>query len=280
MHVNLDFLEKRRREVRNLVIRALGKSSHAHIGGILSVLEVITALYFHILNVDPKKPRWDGRDYFVLSKGHAGPVLYAALAIRGFFDREELFTLNEGNTILPSHVNRVDTPGVDMTCGSLGQGLSAAVGMAYGLRADKKSNSVYCIIGDGESQEGQIWEAAMCAAHVKLDNLIVFCDNNKGQVDGYTRDVNNVEPLEKKWESFNWYVDRINGHSIEDICTSVDNAKKVTGKPKMIILDTFKGNAAPQYHNTGVNHCVNFTPEQAEELIAYWEKNEVHGKDR
>jgi len=250
--------------------RVLGKSSHAHIGGCLSILEVITVLYFHELKVDPALPRWEGRDRFVLSKGHAGPALYSALAIRGFFSPAEVFTLNEGGTRFPSHVDRNKTPGIDMTCGSLGQGLSAAVGMAIGLRAEGLDNLVYCIIGDGESQEGQIWEAAMYGAHRKLDNLIAFCDYNKAQVDGFTNDINNLEPLVDKWKAFGWEVFDIDGHDMQAIIRAIDAAKSVKGKPKMIILNTVKGNSAPAFHGTGKCHCVDFTPREAEELIAYW----------
>lgn len=268
-------LERRRCEVRNLMVRVLGKSSHAHIGGCLSILEVITVLYFHELRVDPDHPGWEGRDRFVLSKGHAGPVLYSALALRGFFDPSEVFTLNEGGTRFPSHVDRNRTPGVDMTCGSLGQGLSAAVGMAIGLRSDGQDNRVYCIIGDGESQEGQIWEAAMYAAHRKLDHLIAFCDYNRAQVDGFTNEINNLEPLADKWKSFGWEVFDVDGHDMAAIIRAVDAAKVLEGKPKMIILNTVKGNAAPAFHGTGKCHCVDFTPQEAEALIALWEKRET-----
>lgn len=269
-------LERRRCEVRNLMVRVLGKSSHAHIGGCLSILEVITVLYFHELRVDPDHPGWEGRDRFVLSKGHAGPVLYSALALRGFFDPSEVFTLNEGGTRFPSHVDRNRTPGVDMTCGSLGQGLSAAVGMAIGLRSDGQDNRVYCIIGDGESQEGQIWEAAMYAAHRKLDHLIAFCDYNRAQVDGFTNEINNLEPLADKWKSFGWEVFDVDGHDMAAIIRAVDAAKVLEGKPKMIILNTVKGNAAPAFHGTGKCHCVDFTPQEAEALIAHWETRETN----
>jgi transketolase len=276
MSVMVQELELRRREVRNLMTRVLGKSSHAHIGGCLSILEVVTVLYFHEMKVDPRNPRWDGRDYLVLSKGHAGPVLYSALAVKGFFDPRELFTLNEGGTRYPSHVDRNRTPGIDMTCGSLGQGLSVAAGMAIGLRFDRKPNTVYCIVSDGECQEGQVWEAAMFSAHQKLDNMVVFCDSNKAQTDGFTKDINNVEPLPDKWRAFGWEVFDIDGHDMEAIIVAVAAARKVTGRPRMIILNTVKGNSAPAFHGTGNCHCVDFTPREAEELIAYWEAREAH----
>lgn len=269
-------LEEKLCEVRNLMTRAMGKSSHAHIGGCLSVLEIITVLYFDVLKIDPKNPKWEGRDYFVLSKGHTGPAVYSALAVRGFFEAGEVFTLNEGGTRFPSHVDRNKTPGIDMTCGSLGQGLSAALGMAIGLRVDNKTNQVFCIVGDGECQEGQIWEAAMYAGHLKLDNLTLFCDFNKAQVDGFTKDINNLEPFYDKWEAFGWNVWEINGHDLGEICRTLDEAHEKKGKPKMIILNTVKGNSAPSYHNTGKCHCVDFTPGQAEELIAYWEEERKH----
>jgi transketolase len=210
----------------------------------MSVVEVLTVLYYRHMNVDPEHPRKRDRDQLVLSKGHAGPALYSVLADKGFFPTEWLHTLNQGGTRLPSHCDRNQTPGVDMTTGSLGQGLSAAVGIALGNRLDGIDSTVYCIIGDGESNEGQVWEASMSAAQYCLGNLIAFTDYNKMQIDGYMCDVMDIEDLTSKWVAFGWYVQRVDGHDVVAIDRAIVRAKAEPRRPSMIVLDTIKGKGA------------------------------------
>ena len=191
-------LEALSKEARRLVVRMIGSIGVGHVGGSLSIIEALVYLYYKELRVRPEDPRWVDRDRFVLSKGHAGPALYTLLAMKGYFDKELLSTLNQPGTLLPSHCDMKRTTGVDMTAGSLGQGLSAAVGMALSARMDRKDYRVYCLIGDGEQQEGQVWEAAMFAGSQELDNLVVILDDNGMQIDGYTDAVNAVRPLDRR----------------------------------------------------------------------------------
>jgi transketolase len=193
------------------------------------------------MNIDPANPKMEGRDRFVLSKGHAGPALYAVLADRGYFDVSELDTLNQPETHLPSHCDMLKTPGIDMTAGSLGQGISCAVGIAKASKIKKDNAYVYCVVGDGECQEGQVWEAAMAAAQFKLNNMIAFVDNNGMQIDGTTDTIICVGPLAEKWNSFGWNAQCIDGHDVEAIHNAILEAKKVKDKPSMIILNTVKG---------------------------------------
>lgn len=229
------------REIRKLTINQIAHLGIGHIGGSMSIVEVLTVLYFKVMDVDPNNPQRADRDRFILSKGHAGPALYSTLAERGFFPRDWLHTLNKPGTNLPSHCDRQKTPGVDMTTGPLGQGLSLANGIALGMRLDKLDRYVYVVCGDGELQEGQNWEAAMSAAHFQLDNLIAFTDYNKMQIDGMTSDIMEMDDLVKRWEGFNWHVQRIDGHDVDAIETAIAAAKAANGKPSMIILDTIKG---------------------------------------
>lgn len=238
------FLKKKATQIRILTIEMIGHLGVGHIGGSLSIAEALAVLYYKVMRIDPKNPRWDDRDRFVLSKGHAGPALYSVLADLGYFPFDWIYTLNKPNTNLPSHCDRLKTPGVDMTAGSLGQGLSAAVGMALGARIRKKDYYVYAIVGDGESQEGQIWEAAMFAGHMKLANLIAFTDYNKMQIDGYIHEINNLEPLADKWRAFGWHVLEVDGHDVRAIYDAVMEGKTQTEKPTMIILHTIKGRGA------------------------------------
>lgn len=236
-------------QIRIHIINMLEKSQSGHPGGSLSSAEILTALYFKEMNIDPTNPKWEDRDRFVLSKGHAAPVLYAALAEKGFFPKEELNNLRKVNSMLQGHPDMKGTPGVDMTTGSLGQGLSAAGGMALAGKIDKKDYRVYSIIGDGESQEGLIWEAAMFAAHYKLDNLTVFLDNNGLQIDGTNDEVMNIEPIDDKFKAFGWNVLKIDGHSIDEIIKAIEEAKNTKGKPTMIIAKTFKGKGVSYMEN-------------------------------
>ncbi|MCR2045144.1 transketolase [Anaerosalibacter massiliensis] len=228
-------------DLRISIINMLYKSQSGHPGGSLSACEIVTALYFKEMRVDPTNPNWDERDRFVLSKGHAAPVIYAALSKKGYFPKEELSNLRKIDSMLQGHPDMKGTPGVDMTTGSLGQGLSAANGMALAGKIDKKDYRVYALLGDGEVQEGIVWETAMFAAHYKLDNLTVFLDHNGFQIDGRNKDVMNIEPIDDKFKAFGWHVISIDGHNFEEIFNAIDEAKKVEGKPTIIIAKTIKG---------------------------------------
>ncbi|WP_343250174.1 transketolase [Diplocloster hominis] len=268
----IEMLKNRADEIRKLTIRSIGSLGTGHIGGALSLCEVLAALYFDVMNIDPKDSKKPDRDRFVLSKGHGGPALYAALALRGFLAEEELDTLNRPNTHLPSHCDMRLTNGIDMSTGSLGQGFSASVGMALAAQLDQKDLYVYSIIGDGESQEGQVWEAAMLAGSRKLDHLIAFTDYNKMQIDGYIEEVNGLEPLDKKWEAFGFHVQNINGHEIKEILYAIDNAKKIKGKPSMILLNTIKGKGAYFCENQVASHNMNITEDMWKKAVALLER--------
>ena len=259
------------RDIRCDVIEMIGRLGVGHIGGCLSVVELLTVLYFEAMHVDPENPGMSGRDRFICSKGHAGPTVYAALAKKGYFERERLWTLNQGGTQLPSHCNMVLTPGIDMTTGSLGQGFSCAVGAALGARLAKDGARVYTLIGDGESQEGQIWEAAMFASAKKLDNLIGFTDVNRLQIDGTVAEVNDVEPLADKWAAFGWNViDVPRGNDVDAVSAAVKQAKANlgSGKPTMVLLRTVKGCGMKWAEDLGAaNHNTPVPAEQAEAAI-------------
>ena len=269
------YLQQQANEIRKLTLNCIARVGKGHIGGALSLCEVMSVLYFKHMKIDASYPMWNERDRFVLSKGHAGPVVYSALALRGYFDVKELETMNKVGTCIPSHCDGRLTTGIDMTTGSLGQGFSAAIGMACAAKLDNKKINIYCIIGDGESQEGQIWEAAMYAGNHELDNVIAFTDYNKMQIDGLTSEINSLEPLNKKWEAFNWYVQSINGHDIEAIDYAIDNAKKIKGQPSMIILNTIKGKGAYFAENNLASHSMAVTKEECNKAI--FELEEVEG---
>lgn len=237
-------LAEKARETRILVLRMLNAIGAGHLGGSMSVVETLALLYFHRLNIRPREPRWPDRDRFVMSKGHAGPALYATLALRGYFPPEECLTLNQPGTKLPSHCDMTKTIGIDMTAGSLGQGLSAAVGMALAGKLDRKGYRVYCMVGDGEAQEGQIWEALMYAAHRKLDNLLVFIDYNKLQIDGPLAEINSLDPLPAKAEAFGLFAQSADGHDFQALDAALDRAAGTSGRPSMIILNTIKAKGA------------------------------------
>ena len=260
------------RDIRCDTLRCIGHLGVGHIGGCLSVVELLGVLYFEAMNIDPSDPKKAGRDRFICSKGHAGPAVYAALANRGYFDRKELLTLNQGGTNLPSHCDMLRTPGIDMTAGSLGQGFSCAVGAALGSKLEEDGAVVYTLIGDGESQEGQIWEAAMFAAAKKLDNLIAFTDYNKLQIDDTVAKVNDVAPLAEKWAAFGWNViDVEDGNDVEQVSEAVKHAKLGIGggRPTMVILNTLKGCGVPWIVDLGAgNHNCKISEAQAEAAIA------------
>ena len=260
-------LEAKARDIRILTIDAIGFLGVGHIGGALSVVELLTVLYYRHLRHDPARPRWPGRDRLVLSKGHAGPALYSTLASRGFFPEDWLHTLNKGGTMLPSHCDRNKTPGIDMTTGSLGQGLSAACGIALANRIDGIDCDVYAILGDGESDEGQVWEAAMLASKYRLTRLIAFTDRNKLQIDGPTEEIMDLGRLEDKWAAFGWRASRADGHDVAAIDEAIREAKD-RGGPAMIILDTIKGKGASFCEGAVTNHNMAFDYETAKAAIA------------
>ena len=259
-------LELKAKEIRRGTLTCIGSLGVGHIGGALSLAEVLAVLYFKHMKVKPKKPKTEGRDRLIVSKGHAGPAVYAALAEKGFFPKSELLTLNLGGTNLPSHCDMNKTPGVDMTTGSLGQGFSCAAGVAKASKLRGDGATIFTIIGDGESQEGQIWEAAMFAAHHKLDNLIAFTDKNGYQIDGGVGEICGIDPLDKKWEAFGWNVKTVDGHDTAQISRATAAAKKrKNGKPSMIILKTVKGKGVSfiEAAKSG-NHNMNLSKEQIE----------------
>lgn len=262
-------LEALARDIRIATIEAIAHLGVGHIGGSLSIVELLALLYGKLLRVDPARPDWPGRDRFVLSKGHAGPALYATLAIRGFFPRDWLLTLNRGGTRLPSHCDRTKTPGIDMTTGSLGQGISAACGIATALALDGSDSRVYCLVGDGESDEGQVWESAAYAAHRRLGNLIAFTDANRLQIDGYTDEVMGLGDLVAKWSAFGWFAQRVPGHDLGAVEAAVGRAlAEAEGRPSMIVLDTVKGKGCSFCEGDPANHNMNVSAEQARRAIA------------
>ncbi len=234
-------LEKIANEIRIGIVKEVYSGKSGHPGGSLSCADILTVLYFNQMNIDPKDPKSNARDRFVLSKGHASPALYSTLASRGYFDKEELTTFRGIDSILQGHPDMKHIPGVDMSTGSLGQGLSCANGMAMASKLNKDGNRVYCLVGDGEIEEGQIWEAAMSASHYKLDNLCVIVDNNNLQIDGSIEEVMSSYPIDEKFKSFGFYVINVDGHNIEELINAFNEAKTVKGKPTAIIAKTIKG---------------------------------------
>jgi transketolase len=264
-----DAFNRRAAEFRYVIADMMGHAGSGHIGGAFSIVEILITLYWREMRIDPKNPTLPTRDRFVLSKGHAGPALYATLAFRGYFEPKELLTLNKNGTNLPSHCDMLKTTGIDMTAGSLGQGLSAAVGMAIAGKLDNQDYNVFAIVGDGETNEGQIWEAAMLAAHKKLDNLIAFTDYNKFQIDGPTSEICALDPLTDKWRAFGWEVFECDGHSWDSIWEVLQKAKSVQGKPCMIVAHTLKGKGHPAYENKCESHNIRIANAQAhQDLLA------------
>ena len=244
-------------ELRYVVTDMICRSGSGHIGGALSLVEILITLYYRSMKTDSQNPKWEDRDRLVLSKGHAAPVLYATLAYRGFFPKNWLCTLNADGTKLPSHADGRTVPGIDMTTGSLGQGLSAACGMALAAKKDAKNHCIFCIIGDGETNEGQNWEAALFASHQKLDNLIALTDYNKLQIDGTTTEILDLEPLPAKWSAFGWDVCEVNGHDWNDLFDKIEKAKsRKSGKPTMIIAHTIKGKGCAMVENQVSSHNI------------------------
>ena len=242
-------LEKMANTVRKGIIEEVYNGQSGHPGGSLSVADILTVLYFHELNIDEKNPKWEDRDRVVLSKGHCSPALYSCLSNRGFFPVEDLKTFRKIDSYLQGHPDMNKIPGVDMTTGSLGQGLSVAVGMAIAGKMDKKDYRVYCILGDGEIEEGQIWEAAMSAKKYALDNLCVIVDNNNLQIDGTIEEVMSPYPIDEKFRSFGFEMIKIDGHNMQEILDAFDVAKHVKGKPVCIIAKTIKGKGVSYMEN-------------------------------
>jgi len=234
-------LEEKARIIRKHIISMLGEAGSGHPGGSLSAADIVAALFFRHMNIDPARPHWEHRDRFILSKGHAAPVLYAALAEAGFFDTKELRYLRKIDHMLQGHPDMKSTPGVEISTGSLGQGLAVGNGMALAAKLDGRDYRVFVLMGDGEIQEGMIWEAAMAAAHYKLDNLVGILDYNGLQIDGPITQVMNPEPIADKWKSFGWHVIVIDGHNFEEILNALEEADRIEGKPTLIVAKTVKG---------------------------------------
>lgn len=259
-------------DIRITILQGLRELGFGHIGGSMSMVELLAALYGECMDIDPHNPNWEDRDWYVQSKGHAGPAIYAALALKGYFPYEEIYTINRSGTNLPSHCDRNKTLGIDMTTGSLGQGMSTAIGVALGNRLKGKTNFTYLLLGDGECNEGQIWEGALFAPQNKLDNLIAFVDHNEKQLDGYCKDICDMGDLRQKFEDFGWDAQEVDGHDIEKIVNAINKAKATKAKPSAIILQTEKGKGCSFTEGVLFNHHVNFTKEQADEAIAALEK--------
>jgi len=242
------------RKIRVDVIKMTNAAGSGHPGGSMSAAEIFAVLYFNILKHDPKNPEWEDRDVFILSKGHCCPGLYSAMARSGYFPVEELMTLRKLGSRLQGHPHLRSLPGLEASTGSLGQGLSIAIGCALAKKIDKKNNRVYCLMGDGEQEEGQIWEAAMSASHYGLDNLIGIVDRNRLQIDGFCKEVMNYESLENKWKSFGWDVITVDGHDIRALIKAFKDTKKIKDKPTVIITDTIKGKGVSFMENVAIWH--------------------------
>lgn len=252
--------------IRIYTLKSLTNLGFGHYGGSLSIVETLGVLYGGVMNIDTDNPCWEGRDYFVLSKGHAGPALYSSLALKGFFPLEELMTLNENGTNLPSHPDRLKTRGVDVTTGSLGQGISIAAGIAKALKMDNKENRVFCIIGDGEINEGQCWEAFQFVAHHNLNNLVIFLDYNKQQLDGYIEDIIKPFSFEEKLKSFGFDAVTVKGNDIKSIYEAVKDKRKPDDRPLFVILDTVKGQGVEYIEKMPNSHHLRLTDELKREI--------------
>ena len=254
--------------IRLVTLQTLANIGFGHVGGAMSIVETLAALYGGELRADPINPNWKERDRLVMSKGHAGPALYATLCLRGFFPKEMLLELNQGGGRLPSHCDMNKTIGIDMTTGSLGQGMSTAIGLALGSRLDDIGNYTYLILGDGECNEGQVWEGAMFAAHHKLDKLIAFIDWNKQQLDGFTNDILDIGDIAEKFKAFGWHSQTVDGSDPGRIKAAIVDAKRYKDAPSAIILDTIKGYGCNFAEAVASNHHMNFTKEQIDSAIA------------
>ena len=255
-------LEAMARDIRVDIVESLHCAGSGHPGGSLSAAELLSVLYFHEMDVDPENPQWADRDRFVLSKGHAAPVFYAALAERGFFPKEQLRTLRKIDSPLQGHPDRKKVPGVDMSTGSLGQGISAAAGMACFAKKQRKDFRVYCVLGDGEMQEGEVWEALMAAAHYKLSNFTVLLDNNNLQIDGAVDQVMSIYPIREKVEAFGWQVIEVDGHDVRALCEALEQARQNTETPTFLLCKTVKGKGVSFMENQAGWHGAAINDEQ------------------
>ncbi len=262
-------------EIRRNTLIMTTKAGSGHPGGSLSAADIITALYFHQMQYNPENPKWEDRDRFVLSKGHACPALYAALAKAGFFSEENLWTLRKMGSILDGHPDMTKTPGVDASTGNLGIGLSFGIGMALAGKLDSKSYRVYVLLGDGELDEGQVWEAAMAASHYKIDNLTAIVDHNGMQLDGFTKEIMSLEPLSEKWSAFGWRVLEIDGHNMRQILDALDEAERVKSKPPVIIAHTVKGRGVSFMENQVYYHGKTLTEESLQRALAELNKGDL-----
>ena len=249
-------------QMRMEALKAIAVPGIGHIGGSLSICELLAVLYGKVLKYDPHNPKWDDRDYLVVSKGHSGPAIYAALALKGFFPVEMLKTLNQPGTNLPSHCDRNRTPGIDMTTGSLGQGASSAAGIALGLKLLHQNNRLYLVLGDGECDEGEVWEMALFASNFQLTNMITFIDQNKQQVDGFTEDVMKLGDLDSKFREFGWFTQKVDGHNVAAVYDAIQTALAQTEKPALIVLETIKGKGVSLWEGVFLNHNVPISSEQ------------------
>jgi len=260
-------LKEMAKKLRRQVITMIATAASGHPGGSLSAADIVTALYFKVLRYNPQNPAWQDRDRFILSKGHAAPILYAALAESGYLPVGELATLRKLDSRLQGHTDRNFTPGVEMSAGSLGMGLSFAIGVALAARLDSKDYRTYVLLSDGECEEGQTWEAALSAAHFKLDNLTAIVDCNQIQLSGWTRDIMNLEPFTQKWQAFGWHTIDVDGHDFDQILSAFQEAEKIKGKPTAIIARTIKGKGVSFMENNVAFHGKTPTPEEAERAL-------------
>lgn len=257
-------LQEKSRQMRIRILKMLSNAGSGHTGGSLSAVELIAALIFHEMRIRPQHPDWKDRDRFILSKGHAVPALYAAMAMAGYFPEEELMTLRQIDSRLQGHPDMRTLPGIDFSTGSLGQGLSVANGMALAARLDQKDVRVYVMMGDGEIQEGQVWEAAMAASHYRIDNLCALLDFNGLQIDGKVSEVMSILPVAEKWRSFGWEVVEVDGHALSQILSALDHCKEIKGRPSLIVAHTVKGKGVSFMENQAKYHGIAPTPEELE----------------
>ncbi|MBI5212595.1 MAG: transketolase [Nitrospirae bacterium] len=264
---DITFLKEQARMVRVEILKMLTQSGSGHTGGSLSSADIVTALYFYKMRHRPDNPKWQDRDRFILSKGHAAPLLYTVLALTGYFDKSLLGTLRKTGSPLQGHPSSKLLKGIEVSTGSLGQGLSIANGMALGLRLDDSASRVYCLLGDGEIQEGQVWEAAMTAGHYAVDNLCAIVDLNELQIDGRCEDVMKITPVAPKWKAFNWHIFEIDGHNMGEIVSALDEAEKIKGKPSVILANTIKGKGVSFFEGKAEYHGLAPTKEELEKAL-------------
>ncbi|PIU56222.1 MAG: transketolase [Chloroflexi bacterium CG07_land_8_20_14_0_80_45_17] len=266
-NLSIEELKEMAKKLRRHVITMTATAGSGHPGGSLSAADIITALYFKAMHHNPQNPQWPDRDRFILSKGHAAPILYAALAESGYFPVEELATLRKLDSRLQGHTDRNLTPGVEMSAGSLGMGLSFGIGVALAAKLDHRDYRTYVLLSDGECDEGQTWEAALSAAHFKIDNLTAIVDCNRIQLTGWTRDIMNLEPLSQKWQAFGWHTIDVDGHDFNQILAAFQEAEKIKNKPPVIIARTIKGKGVSFMENNAKFHGKAPTPEEAERAL-------------